>query len=165
MSRAFIREPDGETAPEPLPERPQSGLPNYIRPSGLAELKARRTTLEKERHERLAQGAERASLAQIERDLRWLESRIGQAIVVPLERQPRDQIAFGARVTLEDKTGGVHCFTLVGEDEADAGSGRLSWCAPLARALSGARLGESVLWQRPAGSLELTVRAIDYDEA
>ena len=53
-------------------------------------------------------------------------------------------------------------FTIVGEDEADTEGGKVSWVSPLAGALRGARLGDSVTWKRPSGDLELEIVSIEY---
>jgi transcription elongation GreA/GreB family factor len=59
----------------------------------------------------------------------------------------------------------VHSFTIVGEDEADAAHGKVSWRSPLAKALIGARAGDTVTWYRPAGSTTLEVLEIRYPRA
>ena len=46
------------------------------------------------------------------------------------------------------------------EDEAEAAEGKVSWVSPLARAVAGARVGDNVVWRRPAGEVELTIVAI-----
>jgi transcription elongation GreA/GreB family factor len=58
-----------------------------------------------------------------------------------------DRVRFGMRVTLELDTGARQVFRLVGEDEADAAQGLLSWMAPLAQSLLGKEAGESVPYQ------------------
>ncbi len=162
MSRAFTRESD---LPVALPERPLSPHPNYVTARGLAQLRQRFAAAESERT-RLQLASERAAdaaaLAAVERDLRWLQARLATVIAVDAAAQPRDRVAFGAAVRAEDDAGGTHCYAIVGEDEADAEQGRVSWRSPLARALLGARPGDEVVWRRPAGDLTLTVRTIDY---
>jgi YD repeat-containing protein len=73
-------------------------------------------------------------------------------------------VAFGALVTVTDAAGTAHRYRITGEDDADAARGRIAPHAPLARALLGARVGDSVTWRRPAGGLELQIVAIDYDD-
>ncbi len=51
-------------------------------------------------------------------------------------------------------------FAIVGEDEADASQGRISWVSPLAAALMEARVGDTVAWPRPGGAVELTIVSI-----
>ena len=58
---------------------------------------------------------------------------------------------------------GERTFTIVGEDEADLATLKVSYVSPLAEALLGAHVGDRVVWHRPAGDLELTVTAIAYD--
>jgi transcription elongation GreA/GreB family factor len=70
-------------------------------------------------------------------------------------------VAFGALVTVDSDEGEVR-YRLVGEDEADVEHGLVSYVSPLAKALLGARMGEEVVWQRPAGDLTIEVVGIDY---
>ena len=76
--------------------------------------------------------------------------------------QPQDEVLFGATVTTEDERRTSTHFTIVGEDEADVGAGKVSWLSPLAKALIGARVGDSVRWRRPAGDVELKILTIRY---
>src|SRR3546814_49637 len=77
-------------------------------------------------------------------------------------KQPHDKVAFGARVTVKDEDGKRHDYTIVGEDESEPQNGKVSYVSPLARALDGAEVGDSIVWKRPAGDQELEVVAIDY---
>ncbi|MGH8581973.1 MAG: GreA/GreB family elongation factor [Gammaproteobacteria bacterium] len=167
MSRAFVKEPDGDEAGDDLPERAASPHPNYITPEGLSGLQARIEALEGERqtigedNEDLeTQGRRR----QLTRDLRFLYQRREQALVVDPALQQRDVIRFGASVMLADADGATHAFTIVGEDETCAPRRRISWVSPLAQALLGRTTGDTVLWERPAGCLELQVLAFNYSE-
>lgn len=162
MSRAFVKERDDEEAPDSLPQRPVSPHPNYITPAGLAELQAKVAELLREKARLSGEESMDAvqRLRSVERDLRYYEGRVASAIVVEPATQPRDRVHFGAAVEVEDETGAVSRYTIVGEDEADAARGRISWVSPLARALLGAEVGDSVTWRRPAGDKELIVRAI-----
>ena len=165
MSRAFVREPDGDEIVDALPELPQQPIPNYVTPQGMAALRAWCQRLQRER-DALQQGGEgmleASKLAHVKRDLRYVEGRIDHAVVVDPASQPRDVVAFGATVEVEDEDGARHSWRIVGENEADAGRGMVSWVSPLARALEGARVGEAVTWRRPAGDRELEVIAIRY---
>jgi len=164
MSRAFVKEDNEDLLSEELPERPVSSEPNYITPSGLLQLRAKVEGLQAE-YARLKQAAEafdRPRLSQVERDLRYYQGRLESAIQVDIATQPRDEVHFGARVKAEDEEGGVHSFTIVGEDEADVAEGRVSWRSPLALALMGAAVGDTVTWRRPAGETALEVLRIDY---
>ena len=160
MSRAFVKEDRPDT--EPLPDLPISPHPNYVTPRGLAALRDRLEAVRvelarlKARPDRLDTLPERAA----ERDIRYLEARIASAIPVDPRAQPRDEVAFGARVTVADEDGAETVYEIVGEDEADATLGRIAPQSPLARALMGAGVGDTVEWKRPAGMVVLEVVAV-----
>src|SRR6185312_2367662 len=100
----------------------------------LADALARRDALKANEQDALAQ---RNELAALERDLRYLNARVASAIEVDLSKQPRDRVAFGATVTV-DSDEGERRWQIVGEDEADAEHGLVSYVSPLATALLGA---------------------------
>jgi transcription elongation factor GreB len=175
MSRAFIKEGDGDDSTGDLPELPISEHPNYVTPRGMALLRSRLDDTSR----RLAAldaeiaaaseddgGSERVGVklerAHVHRDIRWLQARILGAITIAPERQPADRVAFGARIELIDDEGHEHRYRIVGEDEADPEHGLISWVSPLARSLHGARVGDSAVWKRPAGDLTVEVLVIEY---
>jgi transcription elongation GreA/GreB family factor len=143
MSRAFTRESDED--PGALPERAVSAHPNLVTPAGLAAIEAQVRALESERQAARAAG-DAALRARIERDLRYWTQRRATARVIPPAAAP-DRVRFGVRVTLLGSAGREQTFRLVGEDEADAAQGRLSWTAPLAQALLGQAVGDTVRFQ------------------
>lgn len=164
MSRAFTKEDDG-SAPEVLPDFTQSPHPNYVTPAGLAALRARL------REARVALAALRAGgddietrlpIAVAERDIRFLEGRIGRAIPVDPRAQPPDVVAFGAEVEVVDEDGAAHTYRIVGEDEADPARGLITPFSPLGRALIGGTIGDVAVWERPAGRVELEIVAIRF---
>jgi transcription elongation GreA/GreB family factor len=140
MSRAFVRESDED--PSALPERAVSPHPNFVTPRGLAAIETRVRELETERQAARA-GNDAPLRARVERDLRYWSARRGSARVVG-PAAVTERVRFGMRVTLELDTGARQVFRLVGEDEADAAQGLLSWMAPLAQSLLGKETGESV---------------------
>ncbi|WP_201315734.1 GreA/GreB family elongation factor, partial [Dyella sp. EPa41] len=163
MSRSFVKDAD-ESAGDRLPDVPLSEHANYVTPRGLAQLRERLITA-RERRDALRVAADtlpqQSELAALEREVRWLNARVGSAIEVDLSQQPRDRVAFGALVTV-DSDEGTACYRIVGEDEADVEHGLVSYVSPLARALLGARVGDEAVWQRPAGDLTVEVVAIEY---
>jgi transcription elongation GreA/GreB family factor len=168
MSRAFVKEPDGDQADGQQPELPQSPHPNFVTPSGLRQLKERLAALGGERRGLKAAAGDLAGqshLGRVEQEIRYLEERLRRALPVDPAGQPADKVAFAATVTLEDDSGGCVDYTIVGEDEADPAIGKVSWVSPLARALQDAEAGDLVTWRRPAGDLELEVIAIRYSES
>ena len=165
MSRAFVKENDLEHAGTDLPERPQSEYPNYVTPTGLAHLHEEAAQLEEERLRLSPQKEDpiiRQQMAVIERDLRYIQGRLERAIPVNPAEQQQDVILFGAIVEVEDEEGATHVFEIVGEDEADIHHNKVSWVSPLARALIGQKVGDSVTWKRPVGDLALEVTDIRY---
>ena len=55
-----------------------------------------------------------------------------------------------------------HTFHIVGEDEADASINKVSYVSPFAKSLIGRKIGDSVIWQRPAGNITLEIMDIHY---
>jgi transcription elongation factor GreB len=164
MSRAFVKE-DADGGAGEIADLPQSPHPNYVTPRGLAQLKERLAAAQVRRRELLAVGeggGNDLALANVARDIRYLEARLERAIPVDPASQPHDEVAFGATVRVADDTGAERAFAIVGEDEADAEHGSVSWVSPLARALIGAAIGDEIVWHRPVGDIALEVLAIDY---
>jgi transcription elongation GreA/GreB family factor len=167
LSRAFVKGDDSDLSGEELPERPISPYPNYVTPQGLAQLRTRYDTLVS-RHAQLKAAGEdfdKPKLTEIERDLRYFSQRLESAILVDVDNEPQDEVHFGATVKTESGDGEVHEFTIVGEDEADVATGKVSWLSPLAKALIGAKEGDTVKWRRPAGDTELEIIEIHYPRA
>ena len=167
MSRAFVKESDEDSASAELPERPLSAPPNYVTQRGLEALRARLKELQSER-DGLAAAADpmaKQRLLEIKRDIRYFTAQIDRATLVNMDGQPHDVVHFGASVTIKDEQGKAHVFHIVGDDEADVAAGSISWASPLAKALLGARAGDTVKWQRPAGASEVEIIAIDYSSA
>jgi transcription elongation factor GreB len=165
MSRAFVKE-DNDSGAGEIADLPQSPHPNYVTPRGLAQLKERLAASQARRRALLEAGEGGGSdlaLANVARDIRYLEGRLERAIPVDPAKQPHDEVAFGARVRVADANGEEREFAIVGEDEADAEHGSVSWVSPLAKALIGAAIGDEIVWRRPAGDIALEVLAISYD--
>jgi len=102
-------------------------------------------------------------LREIDRRLAHLARIMKDAKVVdPSRQQARDQVRFGATVELADEDDNRRTLTLVGDDETDAGSGRIGWSAPVARALIGARVGDERIVRLPAGEKSYEVLSIRY---
>ena len=107
----------------------------------------------------------RKRLREIDRRLTYLSKVMKQAKVVdPAAQEQRDMVRFGATVELADEADQRRTLTLVGEDEADATAGRISWAAPIARALVGAKVGDERIVRLPAGEKSYEIIAIRYPE-
>lgn len=164
MSKAFTSE---ETDEGPVLIPPRAPLPdgviNYVTPEGLAALLAELESLKQRRARLAAEKAEqKRDLQLVNGQISQLESRLATAAVVDQMSQPRDQVRFGATVIVEGESGERRNYQLVGVDEADARQHKIAFVAPLARALLGKRVGDTVTVTTPRAEEELTVIAIDY---
>ena len=142
MSRAFVKEADGTDVFDDLPDRPISPHPNLVTARGLALIEAeiaRLRTALTEAQER----EDRSAIAEISRDLRYWTARRTSAEVVPPVTDT-ETVRFGLRVTIERNDGRRQTFRIVGQDETDPANGLLSYVAPLALALTGKSVGETV---------------------
>ena len=105
----------------------------------------------------------RKRLREIDRRLSYLAKVMKHVKVVdPAAQVERDVVRFGATVEVADEHDARRTLTLVGEDESDADSGRVSWAAPIARALVGARVGDERIVRLPSGEKSYEVVAINY---
>ncbi len=103
-------------------------------------------------------------LREIDRRLRFLDKRLERLTVVdPAEQRDPGRVYFGATVTLlnEDDRGQVR-YQLVGPDETELKSGRISVDSPVGRALLGRHLGDVVTVRRPLGEVDFEIKRIDY---
>ena len=180
MSKAFTKETEAEDdLPDEVPSLP-AGVKNYITPEGLqrlqAELRQLRTVERPKVVETVAWAAGNGDrsengdylygkkrLREIDRRMRFLSKRLEIAEVVdPAQQKKRDQVFFGATVTYVDEHDRERTIRIVGIDEARAEAGEVSWIAPVARALTQARVGDAVEVRTPAGVETLEVLKIRY---
>jgi len=154
-----MKDPDDAARPEALPERPQSPHPNYVTPTGLQRLRDQAADLAA-RLGSLGASADPHELALLQRDLRWVEGRLQRAILVDPTGQAPDRVRFGMTVDVRHQDGSIEALTIVGEDEADPATGRISWVSPMAEALLDAEPGDEVAWRRPAGKTRLEILAV-----
>jgi transcription elongation factor GreA len=92
-----------------------------------------------------------------------LEDKIARAEVIDVASLNGNTVKFGATVTLVDEdTDAETAYQLVGEMEADVKEGRLSITAPLARAMIGKEVGDSVEVMTPAGSKAYEILKVRY---
>jgi len=154
--------------------------PNYISAAGYAVLKAEYDQLLGEERPKLvdviawaAGNGDRSEngdyiygrkrLREIDRRLGFLAKRMKAARVIdPAQQAERGRAWFGSTVTIADEDDRHRTVELVGDDEADAGAGRIGWNSPMARALRGASVGDVRTVQLPAGVREYEVIAITY---
>lgn len=180
MSKAFTSE---ETEIEDDMGEPASQVPsgkNYMTPLGHATLQEELRVLLKEERPKVVEIVSWAAgngdrsengdyiygkkrLREIDRRMRFLTKRLDIAEVVDPALQPnRDQVFFGATVNYIDRAGEEHTVTIVGVDEAEPLAGRISWISPVARALTKAKEGDTVVLRTPGGVDELDIIEVRY---
>jgi transcription elongation factor GreB len=160
-----------------------SDKPNYITPAGYKKLREEYEALFSDERPKLVETISwaagngdrsengdyiygRKKLREIDRRISWLSKRMKAANVIDPAGQPdKDRVYFGATVTLIDEDDSERILTLVGDDEADAGSGVISWSSPIARAIRGAAVGDVRRVRLPSGERELEIAAIEYPAA
>jgi transcription elongation factor GreB len=183
MSKAFTKETDtaDDDAPEggaPLP----SGAKNYMTPQGFAAMQDELKKLAREERPKVVEVVSWAAgngdrsengdyiygkqrLREIDRRIRYLTKRLEIAEVVDPARQTRrDQVFFGATVTYANGDGAENTITIVGVDEATSDAKRVSWVAPIARALLKAHEGDLIELATPGGVETIEVVAIEYPQ-
>jgi len=99
----------------------------------------------------------------IEAKIRELDTKLALAEVIDPTKLSGTRVSFGATVTIEDaETGDTQTYVIVGEHEADIKRGRISIGAPVARALIGKELGDTVTVQSPKGKREFEVSKVEW---
>jgi transcription elongation factor GreB len=166
MSRGFVKEDDQEEIPI-VPQRASlpDGVPNFVTPAGMDQLLGEKKMLIEERDNLSSadENEKRIALNYINAKLHLLDNRIGEARVVNLNEQPKNEIRFGASVTLKTKElEHIQTFQIVGVDEADISKGKISFISPLAKALIDKKAGDVVVFKRPKEETVFDVIRIDY---
>ena len=184
MNKAFVKENEQEDDEESLPGVPSlpPGTRNYMTRKGYEVLRAELDLLVRDERPQLVETVRWAAsngdrsengdyiygkkrLREIDRRIRFLIKRLESATVVtPSEQENTGQVFFGATVTVCDADGtDEQTYQIVGVDEANASEGRISWIAPLSRALLKAREGDVIRFASPAGLREIEVLEIRYE--
>ena len=99
---------------------------------------------------------------QIEATIADLEDRLSRAMVIDSTTLLGDKVVFGATVTLTDEDNKKVKYQLVGQTEADARVGRISYNSPLGRALIGRQKGEEVEVSTPSGDRYYEINKIEF---
>ncbi len=166
MSRGFVKEGDQE---EPPIIPPRAALPagaiNYVTPTGMGELKKEREKLEYERAHIEAENEteKRRTQALIDGKINLLQERLNTARLLKPEDQPEDEVRFGAKVELENtSTGEKQKFQIVGVDEADIKKKKIAFVAPVAKAITGKKVGEIVEFNLGPEKRNLRILNISY---
>jgi transcription elongation factor GreA len=98
----------------------------------------------------------------VEATIADLEDRLSRAMVIDPTTLSGDKVLFGATVTLVDEDKKKVKYQLVGQTEADARVGRISYNSPLGRALIGRQAGEEVEVSAPGGDRSYEIKKIEF---
>ena len=101
-------------------------------------------------------------LREIDGRLRFLKKRMELFEVIDPAEFTGDIIRFGATVSIEDDSGEAFTYTVVGPDEIDANTGRISYQSPLGRALIGREIDDEISVRTPGGERNLTIMTVTY---
>ena len=161
MSRAFIKESDGDNVVNAFPERIHSDVPNYITREGLERLQTKIRQLETELTALNTSPSidKPCQMERIKQDLRYHRERLRRAIPTDTAEAP-DSVQFGVTVILLGEDNDSYQFTLVGEDETDLETGLISWASPIARLLMDHKMGDEVLWNRGDETLNVEITCL-----
>jgi len=99
---------------------------------------------------------------QIEATIADVEDQLSRAMVIDPKSLSGDKVVFGATVTLRDEDDKKVRYQLVGQVEADANQGRISFNSPLGRALIGRQVGEEVEVSTPSGDRYYEIKKIEF---
>ncbi|MBZ9629880.1 GreA/GreB family elongation factor [Salegentibacter sp. LM13S] len=164
MSRGFVKEDDQEEAPM-IP--PRAALPtgeiNYVTPNGLKELKKEEAELTEERAnlDKENDTERRRAQAVIDGNLKLLRERINTARILDPKDQPGDEVRFGAVVEFK-QNGNTQKFQIVGVDEADVKKQKIAFVAPIAKAVTGKKVGDKIDFKLGEETRKLEILKIAY---
>ncbi|GAB2769740.1 GreA/GreB family elongation factor [Salinimicrobium soli] len=166
MSRGFVKEEDQEEAPF-IPPRAAlpAGVNNYVTPVGFQKLKQEKEELEKEwaGREKSSDKDRRIARAVVDGKLSLLNERINSARILDPSEQPPGEVRFGAHVKIRDqKSKKLQEFQIVGVDEANIKDQKIAFVAPIAKAITGKKVGEVAEFKLGAEIRHLDILEISY---
>ncbi|MFD1095891.1 GreA/GreB family elongation factor [Salegentibacter chungangensis] len=168
MSRGFVKEEDQEEAPiiPPRAALPE-GVTNYVTPNGMKELLAEKEELEKARADLEIENEteKRRVQAVIDGKMQLLAERIASARALDPKDQNQEEVRFGAKITYEVLGPGKKAenfIQIVGVDEADVKKNKIAFVAPLARAFTGKKEGETAEFQIGKELRKFKIKKIEY---
>jgi transcription elongation factor GreA len=99
---------------------------------------------------------------QVEAQIADIEDRLSRAMVIDPRTLSGDKVVFGATVHLVDENDKKVVYQIVGQTEADARIGRISYNSPLGRALIGRNVGDEVEVTTPSGDKYYEIEKIEF---
>ena len=98
----------------------------------------------------------------VEAQIAEMEDRLSRAMVIDPKTLSGDKVIFGATVRLKDEDGKMVTYQVVGQTEADAKIGRISYSSPLGRALIGRTVGDEVEVSAPSGDKYYVIKKVEF---
>ena len=99
---------------------------------------------------------------QVEAQIAVIDDRLSRAMVIDPKTLSGDKVVFGATVHLLDEDDKPVVYQIVGQTEADARIGRISYKSPLGRALIGRTIGEEVEVTTPSGDRYYSIEKVEF---
>lgn len=103
-------------------------------------------------------------LREIDKRVRFLNSRLSDIEIVSIANQQSETVKFGATVTTQIDEEYEKTYVILGPDEIDTNRGHISYMSPIGKALMGKKVGDQFSVQTPAGVHEYEVLKIQYIE-
>jgi transcription elongation factor GreA len=98
----------------------------------------------------------------VEAQIADMDDRLSRALVIDPKTLSGDKVIFGATVRLKDEDGKDVTYQVVGQTEADAKIGRISYSSPLGRALIGRTVGDEVEVSAPSGDKYYVIKKVEF---
>ncbi|UQD55372.1 GreA/GreB family elongation factor [Flavobacterium sp. K5-23] len=168
MSRGFVKEDDQEEIPivPPRADLPE-GVTNYVTQSGMDQLLNEKQELinDRENLENSNENERRIAVNHISAKLQLLNNRIATAKIVDLKTQPKNEIRFGALVSLKiGNNTKLQNYQIVGVDEADISKGKISFISPIAKLLINKKVGDKAILKLAKEDRIFEIMEIAYEQ-
>lgn len=166
MSRGFVKEEDQENIPiiPPRADLP-SGIVNYVTSFGYEMLMDEKELLQTELNtiNTVNENERRIAVNFINAKLMLLQERIATAKTIDLSVQPKDEVRFGAIVSLEiNDQKKPQTYQIVGVDEANIAKGKISFISPIAKLLLNKKVGEKAILKLNSNERIFKILSITY---
>ncbi len=107
----------------------------------------------------------RETQGMLQAKINLLKDKLSRAEIVDISKLPKDEVVFGATVTVKDLDfGDTEQFTLVGAGEEDFDEGKINVTSPLAQGLIGKKVGDTAEVEVPAGVTKFKILEIAFEE-
>lgn len=102
-------------------------------------------------------------LREIDKKVSFISKRLKQLIIVSENPTNKNKIYFGAWVSVSYENGDIKKYRIVGPDEFDLNENKISIDSPLAKALIGKEVNDTILFKTPKSLQEVSIKSIHYE--